>query len=613
MKGTNEKQTNKGNETDKSVKGSGHEQTGKRWARMSIIKHLKISRKIMLLNGIAVVFLALIGYAGIYYSGQLQQQSNTMYEDRLIPIHTLHEIRNMQGQIDAALLELLLAKEDQDQVAQLEEKITSMNNQMNTYFAELQQHKIRDELQGEIEDFKSIFTRYRAERGKVISTAFLTEQQLQLMKRETAYEYYVEKVVPIQRVVNEKLENMVRIHIEKAGQVKAFNEEERQQSFLVMIGCIGAAVLLFAMIGTVISSRIVKPLRSLQAQMKEVEQGDLRVSCDYDSRDEIGDLTRSFQEMMKGLRELVHHVDETSHMMNTHSAHLLSSAEETARGSQHIAQSTHALTSSMERQADMARFASNSMEEMNKGIQTIASHTEAVSELSYTASSASQSGLQDVQSIQEQMQAIERSSEGSEQSIRKLQQQSDHIHTMIQEITRIAAATNILSLNAAIEASRAGEAGKGFAVVAQEIRELADHSKRTAGQIVEVVAHIHQEALSAVHAIGEDRVRIQEGVVQTERASASFQHIQSSVVQVRDKVLEVSALVEQLTASSEGIVESARQTAEISETAAGSCEEIAASNEEQLQSMQQVKQASHHLAETAQQLRKLVSAFDLSS
>jgi len=192
-----------------------------------------------------------------------------------------------------------------------------------------------------------------------------------------------------------------------------------------------------------------------------------------------------------------------------------------------------------------------------------------------------------------------------------LGKKSSEVGNIVTLITQIAAQTNLLALNAAIEAARAGEQGKGFAVVADEVRKLAEKSGDSAGQIDGLIKEIQTEMMSAVISMNEGTNAVKEGIVLVKNAGNSFHEILSDVDGVSKNMQEVSAVVQQIYAASQMMVQSVEKIAEITKDSAVGAQNIAAASQEQNAIMKEVSNAADMLTQMAIGLEKKFSIFKM--
>jgi methyl-accepting chemotaxis protein len=207
------------------------------------------------------------------------------------------------------------------------------------------------------------------------------------------------------------------------------------------------------------------------------------------------------------------------------------------------------------------------------------------------------------------MYRVQGSVDRASQTIRKLEEQSAQISEISALIGDIAARTNLLALNAAIEAARAGEHGKGFAVVAGEVRKLATQSDESSQGIIELIASIQQDTISAAETMKKSLAEVQEGVLAVEHAEQAFKEIVVSTGEVSSRVQEAAAAAEQLAASSEEVAASIANMGNIARQTAGMSQQVAASTEEQLASSEEMTRSSQMLSGIAKDLQTIVRKF----
>ncbi len=388
--------------------------------------------------------------------------------------------------------------------------------------------------------------------------------------------------------------------------VLASANELRNQMMLVM-GVASVLVLLFAFY---ISGTIAKPVLHITEHVKQVANGDLtKEHIDIKSKDEIGELGKHFQEMTVNLRKLINQVASASEHVAASSEQLTASAEEASRATEQISSSAQQIASGAEQQAVSTQDSQQVVGEMTNEVEKITSLLAKVTELTDETVVTSENGNRVVTQSVEQMKHIEDQTVSTSQKINELGSKSTEIEKIIGVITNIADQTNLLALNAAIEAARAGEHGKGFAVVADEVRKLAEQSAHAADQISGIIKDIQQDIKASIQGMGEGMAAVKEGTELTQQAGSSFSMISTSVNGVFEQLQEVSEAIKNLNSESLKMVDSIKVVNSISEEFSSSTQEVAAAAEEQNASMEEVTASSQTLSKMAEELQESVKLF----
>lgn len=355
---------------------------------------------------------------------------------------------------------------------------------------------------------------------------------------------------------------------------------------------------------------ITSPLKGIVNEANIIASGDLsQQDIPVKSKDEIGQLGTAFNSMKNNLSNLIKNIQASSEQVNGAAQELSASTEEITATTEDVTMRVNNTAERAQISAHASNESARAMEETAAGVQRIAEATQNLHGNSIDATQTARSGGQTIHDAQHQMSIISTSTNSVNKLVQKLAQQTEEINSISQLITSITDQTNLLALNAAIEAARAGEHGKGFAVVADEVRKLAEQSKSSANSIVNLTLEIKADTENVERAVSESLVSVEDGVKIISNAGESFTSIVDAVTQMSMQIQEISATSEQLSASAEQVTASVSEIANSSNESSGNLEMIAAAVEEQTATMQQVNAVAVTLSDNAQNLQQEIQQF----
>jgi methyl-accepting chemotaxis protein len=343
--------------------------------------------------------------------------------------------------------------------------------------------------------------------------------------------------------------------------------------------------------------------------LEHAGRGDFSRTVSDDSLDEVGRIAASCNAMCSSLKELADQLSRTALDVSSAADNLSSSAEQISQATQHIAENVTEVAAGADHQLHQVESSLQTMEEIAANARSIASHAQDVSRVAAATAEQTREGDRAIRQAVDQMNSIYETMNRLALAIQELGQRSRSIGQITDVITALAEQTNLLALNAAIEAARAGEHGRGFAVVADEVRKLAEQSAEATQQIAALIDSIRRESEAAVDAMAVGSVEVSEGIRVMHEAGVSFEQIQQSIRTLTANIQEVSAAAQQMSSSSEQVAEAVSGIASIASESAAKAQNVSAASEEQLASIQEVAQSAQTLAKMAEELQSLTDRF----
>ncbi|WP_424924737.1 methyl-accepting chemotaxis protein [Bacillus safensis] len=389
-------------------------------------------------------------------------------------------------------------------------------------------------------------------------------------------------------------------------------EEAAQPVFNMAAIILAGALIIGGILIFFIIRSITKPLSTLVSSSKKISQGDLTEKIDVRSKDEIGQLGTSFNEMSESLRDVIQAVQTSVENVASSSEELTASAGQTTKATEHITSSIETFSNGNENQSEMVEQSAAHLKQMNEGLNEVAETSDVITASSVQSKTVAETGGQLVEQTVGQMKTIDHSVKEAEGVINGLEHKSKDITNILGVINGIADQTNLLALNAAIEAARAGESGRGFSVVAEEVRKLAVQSSDSAKEIEKLVNEIVSEIETSQNMFKAVNEEVKNGLTITDQTKESFSQINEQTAEIAARINEMNTTVRELSKGSEQISKAVNEIADVSRESSASIQDIAASAEEQLASMEEISSSSTTLSQMAEELRDLIKKFKIS-
>lgn len=522
--------------------------------------NLKIGVK--LTSAFLIIALLQVG-TGIIALSQMSKINDgveKIYSQSLIPRQELGEARNLVQQLRLASRDLYLYPNDVDNKTK---EIKHIREKIDAHIEAYSKGQLTEEQKVKLARFHNRWESHNISYDQAVQLALEGKNAEYLLTLNGG-------LLKFQNGMFEELNELMKSEAVLAEKDQKAAEKAYSTTLVVTIGIISFIFILSILFGIIIARIISRPLRQVADLVEKVADGDLSVTTVIHTKDEVGVLAQSINKMIENLRNTI--------------LNILSAAENLSASSEQVSASTEEIASASTSQANATQTMNELFKELSAAISSIAQNTEEAADLALQTIKIAEDGEKIVQS------SVNGAGLISSQMAR-LEDDSKKIGEIIGVIDDIADQTNLLALNAAIEAARAGEQGRGFAVVADEVRKLAERSVEATDQISKIIKNMQEATILSV-------TSVEEGAVKTQSSREAFEKIIHMINHTGNRVTEIASASEEQAAQSSEVLSHIESISYTTEKTAASSEETAST--------------ANTLTDLASKLNAAVAAFKLN-
>jgi methyl-accepting chemotaxis protein len=547
---------------------------------------LSIKTKIMIILLVGCISVVLAGVLGLVGMKGTDNEIESLYKENLTNVIQLSQIMGLMRDNRIQLLLALQHNPDAPEIVKLhdhamEQHLNSVMKNIEEITAVWKEYTGGGTLNAEE---KKMADDFAEKRGKFVKDGLLPVHDLIVAGNyHEATEMTITKINPLFKAANESVQKLY--DNEKTQGRKAYEDAVKQYrtTMALVVGAIIVSILVSVILGFLIIRSISSAAASLVHASNAMANGDLSQRVRLTSKDELGAIGDSFDTMADSFSQAIRKVADSSAQVAVAASQVNSTAERIATGAEEV--------------ASQAATVATAGEQMSATSGDIAQNCQLAAEGAQQASRSAHNGAEVVEKTVVVMGQIAEKVKESARTVESLGARSDQIGAIIGTIEDIADQTNLLALNAAIEAARAGEQGRGFAVVADEVRALAERTTRATREIGEMIKAIQNETKGAVAAMEQGVHQVEAGTLEAAKSGAALSDILEQINAVAMQVNQIATAAEEQTATTGEISSNMMQITEVVQDTASGAHQSAT--------------AARQLNGNAEELQRLVQQFKL--
>ena len=521
-----------------------------------------VKQKLGFLIAFAILMLVIVGGAGLSGARRIEGALTTMSEEKLPTANTLSNIRNSMATLHAVCLEASLWREKQyaqKYFQDITRRIGPIDRELSAAVIQYDKLPLAPEEAEAWKVFKGTYGNwysYATRTAKAIEQLAANDSNAEGAMDEQAslFDKFDISVTPwgiVEPQLQKTLATLVDANLKSGSTAVEAGRTASSSATMAIAGIFGIATCVLIALGFVMAHGIIKPLESMRRTIVTVAtDNDFTKRAEVTTRDEAGQAAMAFNQLIGQMQSSLRQV--------------LDNAAQISEAAHQAAEVSRKVSEASDQQSDSASSMAAAIEEMTVSISHISDSTKDALQRAHDAGTAASSGAETISRNNTEMVEIAHTVQSAGQDIHEVGVQSNKISMMVQVIKDVADQTNLLALNAAIEAARAGEQGRGFAVVADEVRKLAERTASSTTEIAKIVDLMQSSTRNAILGMESVAKRVDAGHKLSDLAAGSVNEIKGGAEHVTEAINEISAALNEQSSVAQDIARRVETVAQMS-------------------------------------------------